>query len=316
MDAFERGQKQRKEEQVQKALEAFAKDPASAVPINALIAAGDPRTAIAMRDYQSKEEDRGREAKFRDAQTRYFGAVPAPNALLGNSGTPAPQGGLGGFGAPAATGPVAGPSPVGLGQGAAPNPLPPPANDADSAFTEMMRIDPKRALEMRGTRRDETVKALKAADDAYDLAIGRLSNVRDDAGYQALLGEMDASLRAVGVDIRSMVPPNYPGPEGTRQLLMMALDAKDQLHAMIERDKLHAYVADIGADNARADRNTDSLIADRAARTRIAGQRPRGGGNRNGRGGGLPTASTPAEAMKLPPGTKFRTPDGKVKVRP
>lgn len=30
----------------------------------------------------------------------------------------------------------------------------------------------------------------------------------------------------------------------------------------------------------------------------------------------LPIVSSPAEAMKLPPGTKFRTPDGKVKVRP
>lgn len=35
-----------------------------------------------------------------------------------------------------------------------------------------------------------------------------------------------------------------------------------------------------------------------------------------GRGGNIPTVKTPQEAMALPPGTKFRTPDGRVKVRP
>lgn len=35
-----------------------------------------------------------------------------------------------------------------------------------------------------------------------------------------------------------------------------------------------------------------------------------GGGREN-----LPTINTPDEAMKLPPGTKFRTPDGRIKVR-
>jgi hypothetical protein len=34
-----------------------------------------------------------------------------------------------------------------------------------------------------------------------------------------------------------------------------------------------------------------------------------------GRGGSIPTVSTPQEAMALPPGTKFRTPDGRVKIR-
>lgn len=32
-------------------------------------------------------------------------------------------------------------------------------------------------------------------------------------------------------------------------------------------------------------------------------------------GGDIPTVSTPEEAMKLPPGTQFRTPDGRLKVR-
>lgn len=51
-----------------------------------------------------------------------------------------------------------------------------------------------------------------------------------------------------------------------------------------------------------------------AARPQAA---PRGGSGR-GSGGGddLPVVSTPAEASRLPSGTRFRTPDGRVKVRP
>jgi hypothetical protein len=37
---------------------------------------------------------------------------------------------------------------------------------------------------------------------------------------------------------------------------------------------------------------------------------------RRGSGGALPVVKTPEEAMRLPPGTHFRTPDGRVKVRP
>jgi hypothetical protein len=41
-----------------------------------------------------------------------------------------------------------------------------------------------------------------------------------------------------------------------------------------------------------------------------------GQGRRPGPGAGPPTISDPAEAMQLPPGTQFRTPDGRLKVRP
>jgi hypothetical protein len=40
---------------------------------------------------------------------------------------------------------------------------------------------------------------------------------------------------------------------------------------------------------------------------------PSAGGSR---GSSIPTVKTPQEAMALPPGTKFRTPDGRLKVRP
>ncbi|MES2493995.1 MAG: hypothetical protein V4579_12050 [Pseudomonadota bacterium] len=111
---------------------------------------------------------------------------------------------------------------------------------------------------------------------------------------------------------------------------MRVLSSKDQIAAFLQRD-------DTQADNARADLNTDSLIADRQARrdetrrhnqvsdnTRRRGQdisATRRGPDRRGSGrsagqSSMPTVSSPAEAMKLTPGTKFRTPDGTIRVRP
>lgn len=43
---------------------------------------------------------------------------------------------------------------------------------------------------------------------------------------------------------------------------------------------------------------------------------PRGGSRPSGGGGNLPIVSSPAEAARLPKGTRFRTPDGRVKVVP
>lgn len=46
------------------------------------------------------------------------------------------------------------------------------------------------------------------------------------------------------------------------------------------------------------------------------GSGSRGSGGGSGRSNGLPVVSSPAEAARLPSGTKFRTPDGRVKVVP
>ncbi len=43
--------------------------------------------------------------------------------------------------------------------------------------------------------------------------------------------------------------------------------------------------------------------------------RSRGGRGSGGDGGGMPVVSSPAAARKLPPGTKFKTPDGRVMTR-
>lgn len=296
--AFNKGREERRRTQESNALKAFASDPTNAAPINALIAAGNPQMAITLRDFQAKEQDRARDAQFRDAQSRYFSGLNGP-------GHAQPE--------------IAAQPTSSAGQ---PGQAEPQYSDADIAFMEMMKVDPKRALEMQGAARDRTLKALKLADDAYDHAVGRLGNVRDDTGYQALLADMEARFQPLGVDVRSMVPPSYPGPEGMRKLLLSTLDAKDQLHAMIERDRLHAYVANLDADNARADRNTASLMEDRRARrTEIRRNHDqtdatrRRGQDRGGRQA-LPVVKTPEEARKLPSGTKFKDPSGQVRVVP
>jgi hypothetical protein len=46
-----------------------------------------------------------------------------------------------------------------------------------------------------------------------------------------------------------------------------------------------------------------------------AGQAPPGAPPGGGGGGGVVTVQTPADAMKLPPGTRFRTPDGREFIR-
>lgn len=289
-----------------------------------VIARNNPELAL-------KFQDRARDAKFRAAQGRYLGAN---NALLG---LPAMQPGrmTPGIGdqhnrdqanaLPANVQPGEANGAAGAAvPGAMPaSPLGEPQDDADRAFLDMMQVDPGKALEIRSGLRNEAVKRLKLIDDTYDMAIAGLANVADDNGYQAMLGELESRFKPIGVDIRSMVPPSYPGKGGVRQLLMRALDAKDQLSALVQRDRLDAYVADIAADNERADRNTDSLIEDRRGRrsetrrnnnmrneTTRRGQDNRGGRER------LPVVQTPEEAARLPKGTRFKTPDGQVRIVP
>lgn len=186
----------------------------------------------------------------------------------------------------------------------------------NQAFMRMAKLDPLAAMKIDSEMRDATLDRLEYADKAYRLAVARLPRVTDEASYQAVLTEVDALLQPLGMDIRQTVPANYPGPEGTRQLLMQAMEAQQQLAAMDRRFSAEARAADIEADNERADRNTDSLIADRAQRTGIQRQRAEtaaaresrigsGGGRRggkpkrSGRGGSAPTAINPETGERI-----------------
>lgn len=167
---------------------------------------------------------------------------------------------------------------------------------ADDEFARMVEIDPIAAMKIKSTRRDEALERIKAVDGAYDIAIQHLGSVADDNGYQRVLGAVSSRLEPLGVDIRSMVPPTYPGPDGIRQLLQSAMDAKDQLAAIHRSDKLEADIADDQADNTRADRVAGNLITTRnrnaSTSERRASAAERRGNNRPG-GAKRPTATGP-----------------------
>lgn len=299
--AFEKGAELGRAARRSRALADFVKNPTSPESVNALIAAGDPETALRLRDLQFKEQDREREAKFRGAQTRYFSGGNAlvdhvrrsdPGLVPHTAVQTAPALDTG---APTQAQPQVQPQ-------AAPHVLGEPQDDSDRAFLEMLSLDPKRAMEMESGLQKVALDRLSRVDKAYDHALVRLANVTSEEGYQALLAQMDERLGPLGVDIRSMVPDKFPGPQGMRKLLMMTMEAKDQLHAIVERERLDTYAADIDADNARADRNTNSIIADRDARRTEARRwhdqqdkttRRGQDGRRQRGGGGAPSSARP-----------------------
>lgn len=199
-----------------------------------------------------------------------------------------------------------------------------PKTSNDRAFLRMLEIDPSRALKFKSELRDNMVKMLGQEHDVYAAAIDRLAFAKDEPSYQQTIAELAPMVSSIGGDITKIVPPTYPGPDGIRELTMKALDAKDRISAFISQDRANIHAKNVEADNIRQDRNTDSLINDRQRRTSIYADRSaragQGGGGGRGSGGGGRSAApvkvnTPAEAMKLPKGTRYATPDGKVMVR-
>ena len=123
----------------------------------------------------------------------------------------------------------------------------------------MIKADPVKALKLRSELRDNFVKTLKDTREVYRFGIERLSQASDEQTYQSVLAELEPMTQAIGGNLLDHVPANYPGPDGMRELLTKALDAKEQVSAFMQQ-------ANIDEDNERADRNTDSIIGDRSAR--------------------------------------------------
>lgn len=145
--------------------------------------------------------------------------------------------------------------------------------DRNQAFLEMMEIDVSKAMKIDSDARTQALERLKAVDDGYDLAISRLGAVGDDATYQATLRDVNARFQPLGIDISTMVPPTYPGPDGIRKLLQSAMGAKEQLAALDRRDRLDADIEDDDTDNARADIEANNRNANRNRSARNAEQR-------------------------------------------
>ncbi len=345
MDGFEQGRKLRREEESRNALNALftGQTPAGQTPgygdqvgrdrqaagVNyAAMTPEDLRTAIAVQQAQREQAKGQRETDFNRAAFDY---ASGQNALL-TIGDRKPA-------SPAASVNALAPQTMEVPGTFAPtlpdqprrqepqNPafsvLGEPRTNNDKAFLRMLEIDPARAVKLKSELRDNFVKMVGQERDMYSEAVDRLTLATDENSYQQVIAEFAPRMAALGGDLSQMVPPNYPGPEGIREITTRALSAKDRLAAFIQQSRAETYANDVAADNKRQDRNSESLIKDRDRRTQIYGQRAaRVGQPSNGRssgGGNHPAApvkvGTPTDAAKLPNGTRYVTPDGKVMVR-
>lgn len=351
MDGLDQGQKRRREEDSRNALNALFSGlpPAGQTPgygdqverdrnganVNmAALTPEDMRTAIAVQQARREQDKAGREVDFNRAAVDYSTGQNALLSLGGGKAVPPTQGINALAPAPMKVpGSFAPTLPDQPRQTEPTNPetanpvfavLGEPRTGADKAFLKMLQIDPVKAMKFRSDLRDNFVKMVGHEREMYSEAADRLSFATDETTYQHVIAEFAPRMAALGGDLSQMVPPTYPGPEGIREITMRALDGKDRLSAFLAQTRAKTYVDDVEADNERADRNTDSLITVRRDRTRIYGDRAtrgpsaptsgkRAGGS--GRSAAPVKVGTPAEAAKLPKGTRYVTPDGKVMVR-
>lgn len=324
----------REDRELRKALGALGDDnPANDEAAQALVYQRNPE--LAMRIGQDRER-----REFNAAVSNYMLPGGQPNAMLGigpqpsppatpsaPGGAPAQVAGMNALLGPVGQGtsfedafaPLTPPQPVQQqGPQADFSFLGQPRNQQDAAFLRMVRLDPIKALEIQSDMRDSFLDRVKAEQTFYGEALGELSRMTDDAGWQRGLQRLAPMANALGVDLLSVVPTTYPGPDAVRELLENALPIKERLDYFLRE-------ANYEADNERADRNTDSLIEDRRARRseqrryneqRIATTR-RGQDLTDRRSrDSLPVVRTPREALALPAGTKFRSPDGVVRIVP
>lgn len=195
-----------------------------------------------------------------------------------------------------------------------------------------MELNPEMFMRYAGIRPQQAMQIVNAIKTADEIGLKRMETKNVAMGAAALsmsqipLAQRPQYLRDVLMPYLSEA--GWTEPEIAGRLLTDKALAGYQNQAMTMHQALEAE---------RASRNTDSLIEDRQAQreetrrwhdmydtTRRRGQdvtarTTRRGQDMRGSGGGrakLPTVSSPEEAAKLPPGTKFRTPDGTIRVRP
>lgn len=253
------GDTMRKERERRDVLANLAANPNDPASVNALLAV-DPELAMRVRDNQRQE------ATFQNGQRFNAAAGKFMNAL-----------------APTMTAPA---RPIVPGVNVAPAAQvteQPQLSERDRAFHEMAAIDPVKAMKIDSDARNQALERLKALDEVYDLSIERLGGVVDEDSYQSVLADVAPRFEQFGQDIRSVVPANYPGPEGIRSLLQSTMAAKEQIAALDRRDRIEWDQQDDTLDNARADREASSRIdarrrssANAERKTQIAANRPSG----------------------------------------
>lgn len=191
------------------------------------------------------------------------------------------------------------------------------------------RSNPKLALQLSKMDTDQQIAAYKAIREQTTVESQIIGAVRraPEEDRPHIYAQIRAEYEGKGV---KGLPPAWD--EDLAETHQAAgLTAMQAFNAERADKRLAADIEDDQADNERADRDTESRIEDRDARRGLTarGQNIASADRRRGQdmSGSRPrsgTASapvihnvkTPAEALKLPKGAYFKTPDGQIKVRP
>lgn len=210
------------------------------------------------------------------------------------------------------------------------------------ALAELMGLDAGKAKEIIGAVKamnDNALEAARARNDAMGTAAHWVMFKEvDGKRVPTSLAERPARLEQVKGYLADF---GWPADQlsnvdvtdaGLQRYQRVALGYDKLFDNEAELRRVQNTEANTLADNVRQDRNTESLIEDRKARRAsqdrynegrlgVARDRATTYRNNSSRTGGKSGASapvkvsTPAEAMKLPKGTRYVTPDGKVMVR-
>lgn len=145
--------------------------------------------------------------------------------------------------------------------------------DHNGAWQRLIDADPGTAMKVRASEAKELTDRLATMNDAMAFAVQNLANVGDDASYQQVVGEFVRQLGPMGESIAQMLPPQYPGPEGIRSLLLRGAEVQQQISAMDRKAKLDWDIVDDQVDNNRAASEAGSRDLDRRERRRMTGER-------------------------------------------
>lgn len=199
---------------------------------------------------------------------------------------------------------------------------------ANTGFFGQMMGGPRGVGLLHATR--EVLANQLSSQDVQDanatfVGIGKALGTLDAGGLQT----SDTFMKQLD---QLQLKPGDTGYTKMRKLAEMRQMADNALEAQLNGPLLSAdqkkYATQLRADLEKSvpwsprdvskleqDKSPAATMGDYAKAIGLAhGAAPRGGQHTDA--DGIPTVQTPAEAMKLPRGTKFRTPDGRIKVVP
>jgi hypothetical protein len=167
--------------------------------------------------------------------------------------------------------------------------------------TDATRVGNTLGLNLADTSQAETARSL-----SNQMAL-MLRNPAGGAGMPGALSDSDRNF------LTQSVPSLKNSPAGGKALIHVMsklAERKIQVAQFADQYVQQHGVLDAGFDKAVSDWSAKNPLFTEQEKSSLSGVARMGGG------GDIPTVQSPAEAMRLPRGTKFRTPDGRIKVVP